>query len=145
MTWKFLSTGLMRHFVAMMISFLALGSLNSSFGQTETPQSSPSISKKQPTSLADNKVGDEFRVLFGEFGKASVTSISLCTAEAPKVLVECGHRVDVDAREFLIVWNAKEIPTDRKNQFVAHRRLFLLHLNPRTPLRFWCSPRRLFS
>ena len=114
MTWKFLSTGLMRHFVAMMISFLALGSLNQSFVQAETPQSSTSIPKKLPTSLADNKVGDEFRVLFGEFGKASVTSISLCTAEAPKVLVECGDRVDVDAREFLIVWNAKEIPTDRK-------------------------------
>ena len=114
MTWKFLSTGLMRHLVAMMISFLALGSLNPSFGQTETPQSSPSIPKQGPASLADNKVGDEFRVLFGEFGKASVTSISLCTAKAPKVLVECGDRVDVDAREFLIVWNAKEIPTDRK-------------------------------
>ena len=88
--------------------------MNPSFGQTETPQSSPPTPKKQTTSLADNKVGDEFRLLFGEFGKTSVTSSSLCTAQAPKVLVECGDRVDVDAREFLIVWNAKEIPTDRK-------------------------------
>ncbi len=114
MTWKFLSTGPMRHLVAMMISFLALGFLNPSFGQTETPQSSPSNPKKQPTSLADNKVGDDFRLLFGEAGETSVASISLGKSEVSKVVLECGDRVDVDAREFLVVWNAKEIPTDRK-------------------------------
>ena len=81
--------------------FLASGTSNPSFGQTETTQSSPPTPKKQPTSLADNKVGDQFRLLFGEAGETSVASISLGKSEVSKVVLECADRVDADARAFL--------------------------------------------
>ena len=96
--------------------FLASGTSNPSFGQTETPQSSPPTPKKQPTSLADNKVGDQFRLLFGEAGETSVASISLGKSEVSKVVLECADRVDADARAFLSTWSVKQNPTEPTKQ-----------------------------
>ena len=96
--------------------FLASGTSNPSFGQTETPQSSPPTPKKQPTSLAENKVSDEFRLLFGEAGETSVASISLGKSEVSKVVLECADRVDADARAFLSTWSVKQNPTEPTKQ-----------------------------
>ena len=108
--------------VVLTICAWTVGSTVVANGQTTQPQSSKTNQKVDPSQAAANKVIDEFRLLFGEAGEASISSISLGKSEVSKVVLECADRVDAEAREFLSIWSAKPNPTEPTKQTKPERR-----------------------